>query len=72
MIGGETWERWYTDMRTLLLKPVEQNGAMKTQGDMTYWDPRWDGGGRVGPIYSTAVYTMILSMPYHYLPLYQR
>ena len=33
-------------------------------------------GGRVhpltGPVYCTAVYTMILAMPYHYLPLYQR
>ena len=30
------------------------------------------GMGGVGPTYSTAVYTMILAMPYHYIPLYQR
>ena len=45
---------------------------MRTQGELVWWDPRWDSGGRVGSIYSTAVYTMILAMPYHYLPLYQR
>ena len=29
--------------------------------------------GKVGnEIYATAVYTMILAMPYHYIPLYQR
>jgi hypothetical protein len=72
MIGGETWERWYADMRTFLLKPIDQRGAMKTQGEMVWWEPVYDGGGRVGAVYSTAVYTMILSMPYHYLPLYQR
>ena len=26
----------------------------------------------VGPVYATAVYTTILAMPYHYIPLYQR
>jgi hypothetical protein len=28
--------------------------------------------GGVGPTYATAVYVMILAMPYHYIPLYQR
>ncbi|MGA2496842.1 MAG: prenyltransferase/squalene oxidase repeat-containing protein, partial [Tepidisphaeraceae bacterium] len=72
MIGGETWEKWYGDMRDLLLKTTDQNGLMRVQGELVSWEPKWDGGGRVGTIYSTAVYTMILAMPYHYLPLYQR
>ncbi len=72
MIGGETWERWYGDIKDQLLKTTEQGGLMRVQGELISWDPKWDGGGRVGTIYSTAVYTMILAMPYHYLPLYQR
>jgi hypothetical protein len=68
MIGGETWERWYNQLKTQLLA----EGAYRTQGDLIYWEPRWDSNARVGSIYSTAVYTMILAMPYHYIPLYQR
>jgi squalene cyclase len=66
MIGGETWEKWYTHINDLLLK------AAMRQGDVVFWEPRWDGGRGIGPVFCTAVYTMILSMPYHYLPLYQR
>ena len=35
---------------------------------------RWDPSGRdgVGTVFTTAVFTMMLSMPYHYIPLYQR
>jgi hypothetical protein len=32
----------------------------------------WRIGGRVGPLYDTAVAVTILAMPYHYIPLYQR
>lgn len=69
MRGGETWEKWYAQVRDILLKRVI------TRGDTSYWDPHQtdlDGGRNVGPIYATAVYTMILGMPYHYIPLYQR
>ncbi len=72
MIGGATWEEWYGMMKDLLLKTTDQGGLMRVQGELVSWEPKWDGGGRVGTIYSTAVYTMILAMPYHYLPLYQR
>ncbi|MFI5378396.1 MAG: hypothetical protein ACHRHE_03745 [Tepidisphaerales bacterium] len=72
MIGGDTWEKWYGDMKDQLLKTTDQNGLMRVQGELVSWEPKWDSGGRVGTIYSTAVYTMILAMPYHYLPLYQR
>jgi len=66
MVGGETWENYYNQIKPLLM------GATRQQGDMVYWEPRWDGGRGVGTVYCTAVYTMILAMPYHYLPLYQR
>lgn len=66
MIGGETWQKWYPQIKEML------SGAVKRQGELAWWDPKWDGGRGVGPVYCTAVYTMILAMPYHYLPLYQR
>lgn len=68
MIGGETWVKWYAQMREILLRNVTA-----LQGGQYYWEPKLDSGmGGVGPVYSTAVYVMILAMPYHYIPLYQR
>lgn len=67
MIGGETWARWYNHMKDALLKTGSKNG------EVFHWETRLDRGREgVGPVYVTAVYTMILAMPYHYLPLYQR
>jgi len=69
MRGGETWEKWYALLRESLVKKA----AVK--GDTAFWDPNetgLDGGRNVGPVYATSVYTMILAMPYHYIPLYQR
>ncbi len=67
MIGGETWEKWYAKMSDILLRNVT------TKADISYWEPKLDQGrGGVGPVYCTAVYTMILAIPYHYIPLYQR
>jgi len=66
MLGGETWQQWYPRVRDRLTN----SSKMKRQGDMIYWEPV-DSQGQ-GPIYATAVYTMILALPYHYVPLYQR
>ena len=67
MVGGDTWRQWYPKMAAILLDDVN------TQGEISWWEPRLDRGrGGVGPVYCTAVYTMILCMPNHYLPLYQR
>lgn len=66
MIGGDTWNKWYAEIKDVLLK------AVSTKGDLSYWDTKLDQGRAVGPVYCTAVYTMILAMPYHYVPLYQR
>ena len=68
MIGGESWAKWYGQVKGVLLKAVSN-----VRGDLYYWEPTLDAGqGGVGPVYCTAVYTMILAMPYHYIPLYQR
>jgi hypothetical protein len=65
MIGGDTWRKWYEQMRGTLLKQVRR------QGDLAYWDTDLDRRA-VGPVYCTAVYATILALPYHYMPLYQR
>jgi Prenyltransferase and squalene oxidase repeat len=68
MIGGESWAKWYGQVKGVLLK-----AASNVRGDQYYWEPALDAGqGGVGPVFCTAVYTMILAMPYHYIPLYQR
>lgn len=67
MMGGEIWEKWYGKIKGTLLEKV------KTDEDgQFHWETDLDNGGGVGPIYSTAVYSMILALPYNYLPLYQR
>ena len=65
MQGGETWAKWYASVKATLLKSVI------TRSDVSYWERR-EGERQVGPIWLTAVSTMILAMPYHYIPLYQR
>lgn len=67
MIGGDQWSQWYQQMKGLLLQ-----NAIK-RGDTYYWESKLDrGNDGVGPTYATSVYAMILAMPYHYIPLYQR
>jgi hypothetical protein len=67
MIGGDTWQRWYDQINKKLLSTPK----LQRQGDTVYWQPL-EGGQGVNDVYATAVYTTILAMPYHYLPLYQR
>ena len=69
MVGGKGWETWYARLKKSLIE--DAGSKFKKEGpDMNYWEP-FDGQG-VGPVYATAVYTTILAMPYHYIPLYQR
>ncbi len=65
MIGGETWRRWYEEMKGVLLGDVQRSG------DLAHWEPK-NPKDDLGPVYCTAVFVHILAMPYHYLPLYQR
>ena len=66
MIGGKTWADWYSTVKKTLVGKVKTDDSGNS-----YWDRNLDGSSP-GPVYSTAVYTMILAMPFHYLPLYQR
>ena len=43
----------------------------KDDNGNNFWERELDGSSP-GPIFSTSVYAMILAMPYHYIPLYQR
>jgi hypothetical protein len=63
MIGGDTWKTWYERMKSELMTTVRR------EGDFASWQPI---DHKVGDLYATAVYTTILAMPYHYIPLYQR
>ncbi len=66
MVGGEQWKRWYG-----ILAPRLEKEA-KREGDLVHWKPIEGNQGGINEVYATAVYTMILAMPYDYLPLYQR
>jgi len=65
MMGGDTWRTWYSQMKQNL------NASVKKEGDLAYWED--SGSGKdLGPVYFTAVYVHVLSMPFHFVPLYQR
>lgn len=66
MIGGDVWKQWYTNVHDQLMQAVQR----RPDGSC-YWNPV-EGSRGVNEIYATSVYTMILAMPYHYIPLYQR
>jgi hypothetical protein len=68
LIGGEKWKTYYdTFGQQYLLNHVS------TKGDMSYWDESLDPNAKgVGSNWCTAVFTTVLSLPYGYLPLYQR
>ena len=66
MVGGETWRNWYTQVKKRLLDKVVK------EGDTAHWEQSMDGSGQLGPVFFTAVSVHILSMPFHFVPLYQR
>lgn len=69
MIGGDTWQKWYNRVKADLLPRVVTQPGDKT---IAYWEGVDNDAKNVGSVYVTAVYTTILAMPYHYVPLYQR
>ena len=68
LIGGATWKTYYDGFgRQFLLSHVS------TQGDMCYWSEGMDHNAKgIGTNWCTAVFTTVLSLPYGYVPLYQR
>ncbi len=62
--GGETWEKYYKTMRNKLLAPNYQ------RNDGAWYDTRLEAA--YGDPYQTAIAVLILSVPSHYLPIYQK
>jgi hypothetical protein len=60
-IGGKRWEDYYTRMKAKLLATQKASGE---------WSERAEA--HVGQEYQTAIAVLILSVPSHYLPIYQR
>lgn len=56
--GGKDWTAYYPSMRDNLLQMQSPDGS-------------WNGDS-VGTTYGTALATIILQLPYNYLPIYQR
>ncbi len=63
-VGGEPWEKYYKRMRDKLLAP----GYQKATGE--WYDPRLEAA--YGASYQTSIAVLILSVPTHYLPIYQK
>ena len=61
-VGGELWENYYKRMRDHLLRTQKQTGEWyDTVREAAY-----------GPAYQTSIAVLILSVPTHYLPIYQK
>jgi prenyltransferase beta subunit len=60
-VGGKEWADWYKRICHYLL-PRQQNGG--------YWS-EFDRGG-TGPVYQTSIAVIVLSVPTHYLSIFQR
>ncbi|MEZ6057093.1 MAG: hypothetical protein R3C01_10350 [Planctomycetaceae bacterium] len=56
--GDEYWDSYFPPTRDRLIKDQDKDG-------------HWDGDG-VGPVFGTALASIILQLPYKYLPIYQR
>jgi hypothetical protein len=56
--GDKYWDEYYPATRDQLLRSQAADGT-------------WNDSG-IGPVYGTAVATIILQLPYKYLPIYQR
>jgi squalene cyclase len=62
-VGGRKWEDWYAKTRRKLLARQSPDG---------HWGS-WKGSDdAVGPEYRTAIAVTVLSVPLHYLPIFQR
>jgi hypothetical protein len=61
--GPKEWSDWYGR----LVKYFVQSNSQSPDGS-------WNGTNRreVGPVYQTAIAVIVLSVPAHYLPIFQR
>lgn len=68
LMGGDRWKSYYN-----LFGQQYLLAHVSSQGDLRYWDQSLDPRAKgIGSNWVTAVATTILSLPYGYLPLYQR
>jgi squalene cyclase len=56
-IGGDYWVKYFTALRERLLKSQSADGSWR---------------GDIGSTYSTSIATLILALPYRYLPIFQK
>ena len=75
-VGGVEWEKYYERMRTNLVNyPADKHklGAepgLKQKATGEWYNPRLEAA--YGPTYQTAIAVLILSVPTHFLPIYQK
>jgi prenyltransferase beta subunit len=56
--GGEYWKSWFPDLRDVLVANQNEDGSWTSKS--------------YGPVYATALATIVLQIPYGYLPLFER
>ena len=61
--GGEHAETARKEVRDLLLEKQQENGA---------WTAQNGSENNIGPVYTTALSILTLSVKYHFLPIYQK
>jgi Prenyltransferase and squalene oxidase repeat len=62
-LGGKEWEDYYSRVRNLLLVKQSEDGS---------WSTTELDRNSAGPIYQTSIAVIMLSVPTHYLPIFQR
>lgn len=62
-VGGKDWEDWYAR----LVQYFVTSGSQHADGSWSTTSRR-----EVGPVYQTSIAVIILSVPAHYLPIFQR
>ncbi len=62
-VGGTAWQQYYDQIRQTLLDTQDRNGG---------WSNRRLDHNSAGPVYQTAIAVIVLSVPSHYLPIFQR
>jgi hypothetical protein len=60
VVGGQAWDWYFPRIRRELIEAQRPDGSMPSRGDGP------------GPAFSTSVAAIILSVPYGYLPIFQR
>jgi len=60
-VGGKDWENWYGRLVKFFLPQQQPDGSWS--------QTRY---GEIGPVYQTSIACIVLSVPAHYLPIFQR